>query len=262
MIAVPATNVNTTTWQLSDTPSTEVHAEKVSKHYWWPNPHVLTRVTRFCVEHPVKPPPKVIEIGPGGVPFPLATHFIDVNEHPGHVTERIDIDYEPLPYPDAFFHFAYCRHTFEDIQNPLFAFNELVRVAPRGYIETPSPLIECTRNVDAISIDNSIPYFGYIHHRYIVWTELETNTLFFLPKYGILEHNSVGVNTREMIRIADNFPVYWNNYYVWDAERPPKAFVYRNGVNFNIGNEYFRILQRAMTCSFNNTNALFNAPKF
>ena len=59
------------------------------------------------------------------------------------------------------------------------AFNEITRVCKTGYIETPSPLIEFSTNVDS----GDSPYKGYIHHRYFVWSDIKTNTLYFLPKY-------------------------------------------------------------------------------
>ena len=76
----------------------------------------------------------------------------------------------------------------EDIQNPDFALNEITRVTKYGgYIETPSPLIEVTKNVDGSGFSNS--YCGYIHHRYIVWSNIQKNEIYFLPKYScILDH--------------------------------------------------------------------------
>lgn len=55
---------------------------------------------------------------------------------------------------------------WEDIQNPDFAFSEMIRVSKEGFIETPSPLIEVTRNVDANDLTRA--FCDYIHHRYIV----------------------------------------------------------------------------------------------
>jgi len=40
----------------------------------------------------------------------------------------------------------------EDIQNPNFAISEIFRVSQKGYIETPSPLIEITYGVEKSKI--------------------------------------------------------------------------------------------------------------
>jgi len=50
---------------------------------------------------------------------------------------KIDIDFDIFPFSDDTFETSYSRHTLEDIQNPNHAFNEIVRVSKRGYIETP-----------------------------------------------------------------------------------------------------------------------------
>lgn len=44
----------------------------------------------------------------------------------------------------------------------------------------PSPLVELTKGVDG-NIRFSNHYIGYVHHRYIVWSDLEENTIYFFP---------------------------------------------------------------------------------
>lgn len=177
----------------------------------------------------------VLEVGPGTVPLGCATHFIDCVEEKKINTVNIDIDTDRFPFDDHQFKLIYSRHVLEDIQNPDAAFREMTRVAEYGFIETPSPFAECSRNVECKL------YKGYAHHRYIVWTETETNTLCFLPKYPLIDL----IEFDGFPRVLDN-PWYWNNYYEWSPESPPRVRMYKNGVNFNIFRDYAILLSQAL----------------
>jgi hypothetical protein len=191
------------------------NTEHVVCHFWYLHPVIIQKLVDYCRIHNLR---SIIDVGCSGIAFPSATHcvdFSDVISSVGHVpTEnkmKIDIDFQQIPQSDVSFDFCYCRHTLEDIQNPGFAFQEMVRCSRRGYIETPSPLIEVLKRVDALSMngDPNLNYCGYIHHRYIVWTNRNTNTLYFLPKYPILEYVKFdNAFLQQMTYIANKYPVY------------------------------------------------------
>lgn len=91
---------------------------------------------------------KVLDVGSGSDPFPLATHLCDRFIEPTHhrhtaiVTDARPFkigDVELLPYQDDEFDFVYCCHVLEHVEDPIAACRELQRVAKRGYIETPAP---------------------------------------------------------------------------------------------------------------------------
>lgn len=82
----------------------------------------------------------------------------------------------PFPFPDKCFDFAICSHTLEDVRDPIRVCAELSRVAKRGYVEAPSPLLELTRGVDPAGRC----WVGYYHHRWLV--EVEDGELVFLFK--------------------------------------------------------------------------------
>jgi hypothetical protein len=194
------------------------------------------------------------------VPFSLATDFIGCNENIKNYID-IDIDKDKFPYEDKTFDFIYCRHVLEDIQNPDFALEEIFRISSgSGYIETPSPLIEITKNVDSSIFASS--YCGYIHHRYIVWTSIEKNEIFFLPKYScILDHmlNITDDIKSHLYNLINNYPVYWNNYFIYNVINSPKIIMYKNGVNFNtkggtMVEDYIALISRAINESIENTN--------
>jgi hypothetical protein len=229
--------------------------ETLVHKFWYVHPLINERLLNHCT---TKAYSKILDVGAGPYPFPKATHLIDAT--PGPQVTVVDIDYEPIPFPPNHFNFVYCRHTVEDIQNPLFVCQELFRSAPNGYIETPSPLVEITRGVDSnmILATQQVPsaYCGYIHHRYIVWSDLKTNTLYCLPKYPLVEYTEYSpAFLKKQIAILNNFPVYWNNYYRWDKDHPPSVVVYRNGINMKIGEDYPALLTRAVTESIEYTNS-------
>lgn len=219
------------------------------EQFWKPNNDVIGLLVDMCKR---KNYTKILENGPGITPFPLSTHFIDIDPNIEN-TISIDIDFDRIPFEDNDFDFCYARHIFEDIQNPQHAFAETIRVSRNGYIETPSPLIECLKMVDGLSRQSNINYCGYIHHRYLVWTERDTNTLYFLPKYPLIEFLIYPTDFfNQMLDIAKE-KLFWNNYYLWNVERKPNIVVYRNGVNFNILDDYTTLVMRAIKQSAEHT---------
>jgi hypothetical protein len=226
--------------------------DTIQRFYWWPNPRIINSLCKHLDMNNIRD--NIIDVGCGAIPFPKATHLLDFNNNkmPNKVVFKLDLDFERFPYDDKFFNYAHCRHTLEDIQNPQWAFNEITRVCRSGYIETPSPLIELSRGVDTGEYANK--YRGYIHHRYIVWSELSTNTLHFLPKFPIIEYCINDEALKRYTHIANNYPVYWNNYYIWDETRPPNIVVHRNDIDFNIRNIYYRLLNDALLNSIQYTN--------
>lgn len=217
--------------------------------FWYPNNEIIERLVNICKN---KNYTKILENGPGSSPFPLSTHFIDINPKIKN-TKCIDIDFEKIPFEDNYFDFCYARHIFEDIQNPQHAFAETIRTCKNGYIETPSPLIECLKMVDGLSRQNNIQYCGYIHHRYIVWTDRNTNTLYFLPKYPLIEYLVYEPKFYNSMLELSKEKLYWNNYYVWNETKKPHIVVYRNGINFNIIDDYTNLVMTAIDQSIKQT---------
>jgi hypothetical protein len=227
---------------------------KVINFYWGPITQIISNIEFFCIENNFQ---NILEIGPGNVPFSLSTKTIGFNETIKDFIE-LDIDTNKLPFEDGSIDFVYSRHTLEDIQNPDFCMNEIIRISNSGYIETPSPLIEVTKGVDAPY--KSISYAGYIHHRYIIWSNIEKCELYFLPKYNSIidnyfEHNSD--NKINYYNIINYKPIYWNNYFIW-KDKTPKLIMYKNGVNFGVKNhmihDYIDLLYEAINTSIQNTD--------
>lgn len=180
---------------------------------------------------------KVLEIGPGIHPFPLATHFID-HVHNDQIQNLlvIDITKNKLPFVDDEFDLIYCRHVMEDIENVEFVINELFRIAKNVYIETPSPLAETTRHIDGPS-----PYYrGYVHHRNLIWTY--ENTLKILPKYPVIEYIDIPDNLDKLKN-----PYDWNTYYVWNKSNGyPTIKMLKYDIDYDLHTEYEKMIKQSI----------------
>lgn len=231
---------------------------KVVNFYWKPIEDINNHIEFFCTKNNFK---NVLEIGPGIIPFSLSTKTIGYNEKIKDYIE-LDIDVNQLPFENKSIDFVYSRHTLEDIQNPDFCMSEIIRISNSGYIETPSPLIEVTKGVDALS--KSSQYAGYVHHRYIVWSDIEKCEVYFLPKYNSIIDNYFNPDNNDKFKIyniINNNPIYWNNYFIW-KDKTPKIVMYKNGINFGMKNDivddYIQILYQAINTSIKNTKYFIN----
>ena len=129
---------------------------------------------------PIAPRDRVLDVGSGASPHyrsnVLCDKFAhDPTERHGAVVLRdrpfIVGDVQRLPFADHSFDFVICSHVLEHVEDPRAAVAELTRVAPRGYIETPSA--EWERLV------------GFPFHRWMV--SLRKDTLVFRGKTAAKE---------------------------------------------------------------------------
>jgi len=95
----------------------------------------------------VAPTEAVLDVGSGGTPFPRANvlmdKFPDDGYHRHGQAVRADRpfvigDVQRIPFADQAFDVVICSHVLEHVEDPSVAIRELERVAPRGYVETPS----------------------------------------------------------------------------------------------------------------------------
>lgn len=105
----------------------------------------------------------VLDAGGGANPLPEASVVVEADLASGHDRDgrviRTDQrwlagDLESLPFRDDAFDYAYCSHVLEHVRDPARACEELMRVAARGYIETPRKMAELVA--------------GYPSHRWLV----------------------------------------------------------------------------------------------
>src|SRR5712664_1444236 len=92
----------------------------------------------------------VLEIGSGNHPrfasHVLCDRLIDDNTERGGgiVADRpiVEADAQALPFADQSFDYVICAQVLEHVEDPERMLRELMRVARRGYIETPSEIAE------------------------------------------------------------------------------------------------------------------------
>ena len=178
-------------------------------HYWEPDANM---VKALCDRLPDDA--KVLEIGPGPVPFPRANVFIDIRDFGAKVNWiKCDANFERLPFDDKEFDFVYARHVLEDMYDPIHLCNEMTRVAKSGFIETPSPIAEFSRGVDG----GSPAWRGYHHHRWLIWAK--DGVLHFISKWPVIEY--VGVPAPQQDQYLDMLRKgadYWNTRLYWEGE--------------------------------------------
>jgi ubiquinone/menaquinone biosynthesis C-methylase UbiE len=194
------------------------------------------------IESLIKDGAKVLEIGPGHLPFSKATYFCGwTMEEKGRLPnyKTADASTEKLPYKDKEFDFVYCRHVIEDLWNPVNALKEISRITKAGYIETPSALCEMSKDVDG---GTNVPYRGYNHHRYIVWND--RGTLNILPKFPIIEY--IKFEEEKLQQLLED-PFNWCTFYHFEKDIKYKLYEMGHEQDFVMfNNSYPLIIKKAM----------------
>jgi hypothetical protein len=214
----------------------------VIKKFWHPDPKLIDWLTKR-----IAPDAKVLEIGPGSVPFKRANAYVDFVPIDGLDNFfLLDPISQALPFEDKSFDFVYARHVLEDSWNPFALCGEMSRVGKSGFIETPSPLAECARGVDG----GSPPFRGYHHHRWIIW--VAGKELRFVTKYPFLEYLKF---EEDSLEDALKTQRYWNTHYLWEDRI---NFSHKQSpLDFSIPKDYGALLADAMVLSKTSTDAIY-----
>jgi len=127
---------------------------------------------------------KILDVGGYKQPYKKATHIIDIMPKPDKCTREYtqqDICSGRWPYKDKEFDSVYCSNVLEDIKDPIFVCNEIIRVGKAGIIIVPSCDFECRRGVD--SWPGNEMYTGFVHHRWLCFND--AGKLTFMQKTPI-----------------------------------------------------------------------------
>jgi len=218
------------------------------KHYA-PNEKVLKHIETITQGK------KVLELGPGNIPFKNATEFVGwehgvqpINKKENH--KVCDFNHHPLPYKDKEFDFVYCRHVLEDLIYPFRVMEEMKRVAKAGYIETPSPMAELKKGIDG----GDPKWRGYHHHIWYVWAH--NNKLRFTKKYPISEY-FLGIQEDNLKNFLENNPQGWNTYFLWQDSFDYE--IYQHGADFYLTRDYNEFVCRKVIGEAMNSTDLFYA---
>ena len=88
--------------------------------------------------------------------------------------QRDICDRSPFPFADKSIDFVVCSHTLEDLRDPLWVCEEMIRIGKRGYIEVPSRAAESARGWEHPRLA------GLSHHRWLI--EIQGVHIRFLMK--------------------------------------------------------------------------------
>jgi len=130
----------------------------------------------------IKPGEVVLDASCGGYPFPKATiltdtYLCDIPHRAGSLVRDhrpfVPCDVQNLPFRDRSIDFVYCSHTLEHVESPLKPCLEIMRVAKRGYIETPTlikdALFSWARELNhrwhIVQLGNRLVFFEYDQRR-------------------------------------------------------------------------------------------------
>jgi SAM-dependent methyltransferase len=144
----------------------------------WPGDKDRFEYQKQLVQFDIPAGSVVLDIGSGHYPFPLATILADLyTEETPHRAEKLVRDGRPfvvldvhhLPFADKSIDFVCCSHVLEHAEDPAQACSELIRVAHRGYIETPTfasdMLFSCASTSNhkwhIVAINNNLLFFEY-----------------------------------------------------------------------------------------------------
>jgi len=162
-------------------------------------------------EDHIKKGDRVLDIGSGQHPFPLATHLADLYEkETSHRAGKLIKDKRPfilcdienMPFKNKEFDFIYCSHVLEHTQDPGRACREIMRVGKKGYIETPTRTSDILFNIGR----------GKNHHRWHI-VKINNGLVFF--ECSKEEERDLNWNY-----FSEQFHFYFKN--------PIQDFVYQN----------------------------------
>jgi len=186
----------------------------------------------------IKSGDRVLDVGGGHQPFVRADVVVDIDFDssldrdglPGTINpalhQYVKADICALPFKDNAFDVSICIHVIEHLDDPAKACDELMRVAGRGYIETPS---------------KSTEYFaGHPTHKWLI--DKRDNVLFFEPiPYAVSPYLNVA------------WPSVWNSPDLFNLA----GVVHRDisCVQFAWKNHFKYLVKKPLTNNFSSFNS-------
>lgn len=168
---------------------------------------------------------KILDVGGAKNTHRQATHIIDICEKPKGCKlkyTQMDVCEEKWPFKNKEFDYVYCSNLLEDVKNPKFVCEEMIRVGKAGRIIVPNISTECRPGVDTWPM--SYKYAGFVHHRWLCF--IKKNEIIFCPKTPITHiYDWTGHLTNEYIKKnfymcldwIDNFKIEEVVFNEWDT---------------------------------------------
>lgn len=168
------------------------------------------------IRHKFQPDDKVLDIGSGSDPFPLATVLADRFIEPTHHrTTYFKTDNKPsvicdvsdMPFESGAFDYIVCAHVLEHVDDPIRACREIQRVGKAGFIETPTLMKDALfswakgmHRWHVVAQNNHLIFFEYDDRRAdgvrdLTWNNLILNRRSFHPLQQVFVNNQDLFNT-------------------------------------------------------------------
>lgn len=217
--------------------------EKVSNYFWLPKKQIIDYITNDLSETKTDIS-NVYELFEHSPHLPLATYKTTWNN--ANLLEKP-------------FDFFYAYNSLEKVNHLELYISSIFDHCPKGFICNTSPMIEVLKDVQEHPFGDKCKYSGHVLNRFFLWTETETNTLHILPKLNIAEYFTFDQNLIDkFIKLANDYPFYWNNYYEWDhgIGIQPKFKFYNAASDFTVDGNYAELIQKALNKSYEHSNNL------
>lgn len=164
---------------------------------------------------PVGPNDRVLEVGSGHNPHPrsdvLCDRYLEDRERAGPLKRDRPFvlgDGGRLPFRDGAFDYVLASHVAEHLEKIELFFRELARVAPAGFLETPSWVAELL--------------FGWRKHRWLIWQHegiLHVRLKDGPPPFGRLFHELM-VRDPQMTALYYRYPDLFRVRCYWQGRIP------------------------------------------
>ena len=161
----------------------------------------------------------VLEIGSGHNPKTrsdvLCDKFIEDDEQRGGkiITDRpiVEADGQFLPFADNTFDYVICSHVLEHVEDPRQLIAELMRVANRGYIETPSEIGE--------------RIYGWHYHNWVVN---------LIEERLILQKNNKSPQFGQLFHTLAAKDKYWKRFHITHHSLFLVQYEWEGEINYEI----------------------------
>lgn len=170
---------------------------------------------------------KVLDVG-GGVRnkagIPIDTLFDLSDESAKKNTNKIEIIKKDFCTKDGWdtieddhFDYCICTHTLEDVRDPYFVIQQIIRTSKEGYIAVPHKYRE-------LNFSTSKSVLGYAHHRWIFG--MENGVLNIISKSNILDYL---IKTKKISAPHNSKKYFFRNvirYLLFLIKNKKNAFLY------------------------------------
>lgn len=198
----------------------------------------------YNIDFNIKNGDKVLDVGSGNKPYPMATHLIDMFDTPEqrHNANLVVGDRELiagdvcdvlLDFPDNHFDFCYSSHTFEHIEDLPKALDLISAKCKRGFYALPGSDFEFFTTEDHFGHVNLCRQYGSVLHI----AKRPSNTVIdrFGEIYGEIANNNLN-NFRNMWE--NEFRFIWEIRHYWEDNIDYR--VYDNPVDLYPQLKYFK----------------------